>query len=262
MNWRERRQEAGLEWPDFGLASTERERRERLRSIEDAARFVGSGRHVDVELTSQWIEHPVTGERIEVLGWRYAERGADVPWCGEPIRRRGTSGSWVDYCEAPAGRGTEHPGAGPCRQHESRLGSGTGAWIVAHAFARALEISPWEGLLWAVRIAAGRVAFIEAKLGTADGDEDLQPDGRLFHWVKESRDERDRLARVSKLAIDAGVAERLVRQLELEAQLMLRATSLTLDELGLSEVDRERALGIMSRNLLALETAQAGQGEE
>lgn len=248
------------EWPDFGLAFTDEERREQLRSIEDAARFVTSGRHVDVELTSEWVEHPVTGEPLEVLGWRLETTGPDVPWCGEPIRRRGGSGTeWFEYCEVPAGRGTGHPGAGPCRTHASRLGRGTGAWIMAHAFARALDCSAWEAMMTAVRICAGRVAFIEAKLGTADSDEDLQPDGRLYHWVRESKDERDRLLRASKAAIDAGVAERLVRQLELEAQLMLQATSLTLDELGLGEEERSRALGIMSRNLLALEAEQTGQ---
>lgn len=260
MDWPESRREAGLEWPDFGQAYTDEERREQLRSIQDAVKFVETGRHIDVELTSEWFEHPVTGEPLEVLGWRLDGAGAGVPWCGEPIRRRGRSGeSWVEYCERFAGEGTGHPGAGACGRHAGRLGRGTGAWIMAHAFARALDVTPWEGLLWAVKIAAGRVAFIEAKLGTADSDEDLQPEGRLHHWVRESRDERDRLARVSKLAIDAGVAERLVRQLELEAQLMLRATSLTLDELELSEEQRERALGIMSRNLLALEAEQTGQ---
>lgn len=256
MNWAESRRDTGLEWPDFGEALTPAQRRERDRSIRDAASYVADGRHVDVELSSELIEHPVTGELIEVLGWRYAESGGDVPWCGEPVRR---SAGYVDYCQRPAGWRTGHEGAGPCRVHERRVGAGTGAWIVAHAFARALEVTPWEGLLWAVRISAGRVAFIEAKLGTADCDEDLEPSGRLHHWVKESRDERDRLARVSKLAIDAGVAERLVRQLELEAALMLRATTLTLDELGLGEEDRERALGIMSRNLLALELEQRGE---
>lgn len=256
MSWPDRRREAGLEWPDFGLATTDAERRERLRSIRDAAAYVTDGRHVDVTLEREWIEHPVTGEPLEVLGWSYAQRGGDVPWCGEPIRRRT---GHVDYCERPAGDGTDHAGAGPCRTHERRRGRGTGAWIVAHAFARALEMTPWEGLLWAVRIAAGRVAFCEAKLSTADCDEDLEPNGRLIHWVKQAELWHEKLARVSKLAVDAGVAERLVRQVELEASLMLRATTLTLDELGLGEEDRSRALGIMSRNLLALEAEQAGQ---
>lgn len=259
-DWPDARRRAGLEWPDFGPAYTAEERRERTRSIEDAARFVATGRHVDVALTRDVVEHPVTGEPLEVLGWYLPEEGPDVPWCGEPTRRRTRSGGeYVDYCEAPAGRGTEHPGAGPCRRHAARLGRATGAWIVAHAFARALDVTPWEALLWAVKLAAGRVAFIEAKLGAAADDAELEPSGRLHSWVKLSEVERDRLARISKLAIDAGVAERLVRQLELEAQLMLRATTLTLDELGLDESTRERALGIMSRNLLALEAEQTGQ---
>ena len=64
-----------------------------------------------------------------------------------------------------------------------------------------------------------------------------------------------------KLAIDAGVAERLVRQLELEAQLMLRASIKTFDELGLSDDQRDRGLAIMSRALLELEAAEVGVGD-
>lgn len=246
-------------WEGFGRPETQRERDEQERSMRDALQFVRDGRHVEVELTSEWVEHPVTGEPLEVLGWNWPpSEGPDVPWCGEPIRHAGRAGTWVSYCEQPAGRRTDHEGFGACHRHERRLGQGTGAWIVAHAFARALETTPWEGLLWAVKVAAGKLAFCEAKIGTADGDEDLEPSGRLHHWVKQSELWHDKLAKVSKLAIDAGVAERLVRQLELEAQLMLRATSLTFDELGLPEHQRELALGIMSRNLLALEAEQNG----
>ena len=93
---------------------------------------------------------------------------------------------------------------------------------------------------------------------SAEGDWELEVNGRLWHWVLQSVLWHDKLAKISKLAIDAGVAERLVRQLELEAQLMLRATSLTFDELGLDPDTRQRALGIMSRNLLALEAEEVG----
>lgn len=245
------------EWKDFGQAANERERIEQERSIRDAAMFVRSGRHIDVQLTSSFVEDPVTGESIEVLSWDYARRGADVPWCGEPVRR--WRDGHVDLCERPAGAGTGHEGAGPCSRHENRLGASTGAWIVAHGFARALEVTPWEALLWAVKISAGRVAFIEEKLGTAQGDDELEPDGRLHWWVKESASEREKLARVSKLAIDAGVAERLVRQIELEAQLMLRAATRTFDALGLDESQRQRALAIMGQAMLELEAEQTGE---
>ena len=181
-----------------------------------------------------------------------------------------------ELCDRYAGTNTEHPGVGRCRLHGGNTPQGRreGAWAMAHAFARALDVTPWEGLLSAVRIAAGRVAFCEHKIGTATEDRQLEPPdnkgvseaGRtqdfqgtnLYFWVKQAELWHDKLAKVSRLAIDAGVAERLVRQLELEAQLMLRATHRTLDELGFSDAEKSRAVAIMSRNLIAIEAEEVG----
>jgi hypothetical protein len=218
------------------------------------------------------------GHLLSVEELRWAEGpGPDTTLCFGRIAsgpRRG------ELCTSYAGSGTSHPGVGYCSRHGGSTPEGIreAAWVVAHGFATALDVTPWEGLLWAVRIAAGRVAFCEQKLGTAWSDRQLEPEstsygaaGRLGedesggagqnlnYWVKQAELWHTKLAQVSKLAIDAGVAERLVRQLELEAQLMLRATKLTLDELGLSDEDRARALGIMSRNLLALEAEEVGE---
>ena len=126
---------------------------------------------------------------------------------------------------------------------------------MAHGFARALDVTPWEALLTAVKIAAGRVAFIEMKLGEAYSDDQLKPEGDLAWWVRQSEVWHDRMAKVAKMAIDAGVAERLVRQVELEAELMLKAATSTFSELGLDDSQRERALAIMSRHLLELESS-------
>lgn len=128
---------------------------------------------------------------------------------------------------------------------------------MAHGFAKALDVTPWEALLTAVKIAAGRVAFIEAKLGEAYSDEQLEPSGDLAWWVRQAELWHNQMAKVAKMAIDAGVAERMVRQVELEAELMMKATTRTFDELGLDEMTRERALGMMSRHLLELEAANA-----
>ena len=219
------------------------------RSIRDAQEFIETGRWALVRL-----ERDHDGN---VIGWDIptGKRGdPDTPQCGYEMGGRYER----MFCQTNAGYRTDHEGTGPCRRHEHWFGAGTGAWIVAHGFARELNVTPWEGLLTAVRIAAGRVAFIEHKLGTAAEDWELEPSGPLWHWVKQAELWHDKLAKISKLAIDAGVAERLVRQLELEAQLMLRATSLTFDELGLDADTRQRALGIMSRNLLALEAEEIG----
>lgn len=199
------------------------------------------------------------------------ERNPDVTLCFGMMQsgpRRG------QLCDKPAGLGTSHPGVGRCRSHggENQEGRMEASWAVAHAFARELDCTPWEALLKAVRIAAGRVAFCEAKLATAFDDRQLEPPsedngvaGRtgeggqnLHYWVKQAELWHDKLARVGKLAIDAGVAERLVRQLELEAELMLRAANMTLDELELGDDVRQRLLSGLARNMLALETAEAG----
>lgn len=200
------------------------------------------------------------------LTYDYPQDGPDVLWCLQTTRTG-------QVCRNKAGAGTPHRGVGLCWQHE---GSRTreGAWIMAHAFARALDCTPWEGLLTAVKIAAGRVAFIEHKLSRADVDRQLEPPDKngiseaartedqqgtnLHYWVKQAELWHDKLAKVSKLAIDAGVAERLVRQLELEARIMLQATHRTLDELGFSDDEKQRAVVIMSRNLLALEAEEVG----
>lgn len=241
---------------------------ERARDRAALRASLGEGTSLDVA-TFTW---PGEGQTTAQL-----RRNPDVTLCFALIEsgwRRG------ELCERPAGSGTSHPGVGLCWQHggETPAGRREGAWVVAHAFARALDVTPWEGLLLAVKIAAGKVAFCEHKLSEAVEDRQLEPPrenaiseaGRtqdaqgtnLNYWVKQSELWHDRLARVSKLAIDAGVAERLVRQLELEAQLMLRATSMTFDELGLGDDIRERALGIMSRTLLQLEAAEVGTSEE
>jgi hypothetical protein len=206
--------------------------------------------------------HEVTWAGCDVAGAgsaRALERNPDVTLC---FARIGSGPRRGELCERPAGAGTSHPGVGRCRAHggETDEGRREASWVVGHAFARELDCTPWEALLRAVRIAAGRVAFIESKLATAECDEDLEPEGRLWHWVRQAEEWHDKMLRASRLAIDAGVAERLVRQLELEAELMLKAANMTLDELGLEADERQRVLSSLARNMLALEAAETGAG--
>lgn len=79
-------------------------------------------------------------------------------------------------CPLPAGHGTTHVGAGRCVTHggAKRVGRAMGAWLMGHAYAQQLNVSPWEALLMAVRIAAGKVAYIEQVLGTARDDLELE----------------------------------------------------------------------------------------
>jgi hypothetical protein len=100
---------------------------------------------------------------------------------------------------------------------------------MAHAYAVKLNVSPWQALLDEVRSLAGQVAFLDQKIGEVarvSGDDALlsTADGvGAARWVEMRRDRGELLARVSKMAIDSGVAERLVAQVELQGELLYRA---------------------------------------
>lgn len=123
---------------------------------------------------------------------------------------------------------------------------------MALEIAREEHITPWDALLKSVRLAAGRVSWVDDQLALAvrqnDGDMN-QPN--VAKWLKESRLERTLLAKMGKAAIDAGVAERMVRQVELEGQLVAEALVHALDVLELTSEQRTLALEAAHARLLS-----------
>ena len=93
------------------------------------------------------------------------------------------------------------------------------------------NITPWDALLEEVRALAGQVAFLDWKIGSitrVGGDEALlqgEEHAGAARWVEMRVDRGDRLARVSKMAIDAGVAQMLLQRVELQGELLYRAAS-------------------------------------
>ena len=183
-------------------------------------------------------------------------------------------------CPSRSGRGIwPYEGlGGPCMAHggAKKAGRSTGAWLMAHKFAEELDVSPWEALLMVIRITAGRVRYCESVLASAVDDRELEgrvsseePTGvsengdlttgrDLRWWVDTSERERDRLARVSKAAIDAGVAQLLIEK-ELRAGEELAGTFVkVLNELeaaGMSDEALTLARTVMRKELqLALES--------
>lgn len=127
--------------------------------------------------------------------------------------------------------------------------------------ARELNVSPWEALLLAVRRAAGRVAWVDQQLEVAVRENDGNPTARpVQRWLAESRSERALLARTAKAAIDAGVAERLVRQVELEGQVIADVLGHVLDRLELDAEQRLAAFGAAQERLLVID-GQVGTTE-
>lgn len=120
--------------------------------------------------------------------------------------------------------------------------------------ARELNVSPWEALLLAVRRAAGRVAWVDEQLTLSTRENDGESGAReVLRWLAESRKERALLARTAKAAVDAGVAERLVRQVELEGRVVAEVLGHVLDRLQLDPDQRVLAFEEAQARLLVIE---------
>lgn len=174
---------------------------------------------------------------------RYARRLA--VGCNWPTKRG-------RKCKMLAGELTRHPGYGPCRAHGGAKAHK--AWEMALDIARELNVTPWEALLKSVKVAAARAAWVDFQLAEAVRRNDGEPaNPEVKGWLKESRMERTLLARMAKAAVDAGVAERLVRNTELEGEIVAEVIGRVLDKLGLAPEQRVIAFDEAHRQLLALE---------
>jgi hypothetical protein len=162
-----------------------------------------------------------------------------------------------ERCRAFAGQGTPHPGIGRCKFHGGSTRNHITNATIAEArqrmvtFGAPIEVLPQEALLAALHLASGHVAWLREEIGAVQelGTSEAQVLVSLY------ADERDRLARVAKACLDAGVAERQVKLAERygsELADLLRAV-LSDGELGLSKSQRERLPAVLRRYLGALE---------
>lgn len=133
---------------------------------------------------------------------------------------------------------------------------------MGHALARQLNVTPWEALLTEVRRSAGEVAWLDGKVSECPTDDLLlvgTDAGGFAPWVKMREEARKHLARVAKMAIDGGVAEKLVMQVQSEAQelgqMVLRV--LMNKDLALTEEQIAHARSILHREMLALAAGPA-----
>lgn len=235
-----------------------------------------------------WRERPDGWDDEPGSVWD-ASLGGHGRTCGTLVRR----GPWAgNPCLNPAGLHTDHRGWGSCLAHGGAKlrGRAEGAWLMAHAFARELDLNPWEALLKAVRIAAGKSAYCEWVLAQAKSD--LEIEGRvivressgegddgvarllvhpdtgeplgvgayrdLSFWVAKSELWHERLVRTAKAAVDAGVAAWQVRQVQEHAEVVARVLNGTLEALR-GELTDELELRIraeLRRQLLDVDAEQ------
>lgn len=173
-------------------------------------------------------------------------------------------------CKNDAGHATGHPGYGPCASHggNSVKQNTKGAWVLMHAMVGHDEVTPWQAILGEVRRTSRMVSWLDMKVSEAPTDEalllthdEVDESGTVVvkayaPWVAMRERERLHLIRASKMALDAGVAERLVAQVEYEGQMLATFIMGVLNAPGLALTDEqmETARGIVRIKLLELES--------
>lgn len=175
-------------------------------------------------------------------------------------------------CKLKAGQGTDHVGSGRCKHHGGSTPNGkkAAAKEAALTLAGELDMEPHDALLWCVRAAAGQVAFFsrqvanieESKLLVEHLRERIAEEGsfiersqhsELHAWVHGHQAALDRLAKFSKMAIDAGVAERHVRVAERYGEVIARLLDGVLGDLELSAAQLKKSPTIVRKHLSLLE---------
>lgn len=191
-------------------------------------------------------------------------------------------------CRKEAGWGTEHPGVGPCKSHDT-------GWAVMRAdtkverYARPLlakltgydvDVNPMDGLLMCVRITAAEVAYFSERIA-ALGEEAIvmrpsvtrttvkqkgtetekqvvrvEREEELNLWMKARRASMRDHAHFCKMALDAGIDERMVQVQESVGEALAGAVRSILDDLRLTKEQREHAPEIVRRHLRLIGTGE------
>lgn len=161
------------------------------------------------------------------------------------------------HCKQLAGQGTDHLGYGKCSVHggntpslRSQAGKMLGAEVAGQmtknmGYGVPIEIGPEEALLKEVGYAAGHVAWIEERIGLLWPMDVTKAITEVQQqWLTLLHDERKMLAKHSKMALDAGVAERKVRLAEQTTALFVGALNRILEGLHLS-VEQQKLVPVL-----------------
>lgn len=210
--------------------------------------------------------------------WMHPDRGYDV--CGYPSRtyesQDGQDPARSPVCLIVAGRGTDHLGAGFCKLHSGSGGimADNGRALLRNIKARQAlqtlgipyEIDPEDALLALVHEAAGNVAFLGGRVSelgfqlvgdvmslTRNGDavpttEDVRSIVKLYN------EERDRLAKYSKIALEAGIAARKVKLMEDQAAVVVAVLRAVVGRMDLTDGQRTEALTMIADELRSMST--------
>lgn len=120
------------------------------------------------------------------------------------------------------------------------------------AMASEADAEPHEVLLKTIRVAWGSAVWLQERVASMDPED--EGNAKMFIAYQQLYGEwTERAARFSKMALDAGVAERTVRIQEQQGELLARVIRTILGGLSLTKEQQAKAPQLVRGALLALE---------
>ena len=156
-------------------------------------------------------------------------------------------------CRRPAGWYTDHPGIGRCKFHGGSTPSHVRSAIKTEAQRRMvtlgapIQTKPDDALLWVVYATSGHVRWLAETIAALKNVASREAEILTELYGQE----RDRLVRASKAAVDAGIEERRVQLSEQMAGYLATVMRGVLDDINLTTEQKARAPEIVRRHLIA-----------
>ena len=132
-----------------------------------------------------------------------------------------------ELCRAFAGQGTKHPGIGRCKHHLGNAPNHGKHAVTLEAKRRMVtlgkpveDITAIGALLSELYASTGHVAWLREQIADSTPEYLGTIEGQAVVRLYDS--ERDRKARIAKMAIDAGVEEAAIRVAEIQSRCLAR----------------------------------------
>jgi hypothetical protein len=162
-------------------------------------------------------------------------------------------------CRKFAGEGTEHFGVGRCKYHLGNSQKHKKHAVMLEAkrtmveFGQSIEVEPAEALLGVLHLSAGHLNWLREELAATSKKQKATFDGQVL--LRAWDEERDRIARISKAALDVGIAAKQIELAERYGEqlaALLRAVFYDPD-LRLTVAQRGRLPDLLRRHLGTLD---------
>jgi hypothetical protein len=178
------------------------------------------------------------------------------PLCGAKKRSDGKK------CKNYAGFKTDHAGVGRCflhggstRTHKKHAVKVEAKRLTAeYKFGKPRKVMPGEALIEMLETAYGLVHWLATEIGKHKNLASFE--ARVL--VQAHAEERDRVAHIAKVALDAGVQERQIRLAEMYGEMIARLIEGILGDLNLTSGQKQSVPTVVRRHLLAVQ----GKSEE